>query len=251
MRNLPTSLTIVLLSVLASSAANAAPACTVQSGARTVPLVELYTSEGCNSCPPADRWFSSHVGDGNANWLAFHVDYWDAIGWHDRFGDASYSRRQRSRVAATGTSVVYTPQVMIGTDIQAPWRTDIAPVLNTSSGPALASLTLRYQPDASGGLLALGAARAAHSGNAQVWLAQYSDGETTQVAAGENAGVTLHHDRVVRKLWGPWPLAALPVSQRLGLHAPSPRWGVTAFVQDAQGRVWQSLSLPADHCATR
>jgi hypothetical protein len=251
MRAMPAVLTIVLLAGVTCRVANAAPACLVQSGQRTVPLVELYTSEGCSSCPPADRWFSQHVADGSANWLAFHVDYWDDIGWRDRFGNAAYSKRQRARVAAAGESVVYTPQFMIGANVQAPWRDSIAPMLAKSSGPALASLTLRYEPGIEGGKLALGAARAAHAGAAQVWLAQYSDGETTRVAAGENAGVTLHHDRVVRRLWGPWPLAATPVSQRVAVQAPSPRWGVTAIVQDSLGRVWQSLNLPAASCAAK
>jgi len=231
--------------------ANAAPACKAQSGARTVPLVELYTSEGCSSCPPADRWFSRHIGDGSANWLAFHVDYWDDIGWRDRFGDARFSRRQYARVHAVGERTVYTPQVMVGADIRAPWRSDFGPVLGKASGPALASLTLQYQPGADGGQLALGAARAASSGEAQVWLALYSDDQETTVAAGENAGATLHHDRVVRQVWGPWPLGSSAVSRHVAVPAPSPRWGVTAVVQDAQGRIWQSLNLPLSDCALR
>lgn len=244
-------LAIIAVAILASSLAEAAPACIVQSGPRTVPLVELYTSEGCSSCPPADRWFSQHVRTSNANWLAFHVDYWDSTGWRDRFSNAAYSARQRARVASAGESVVYTPQFMIGTRVQAPWRASIEPMLVEASAPALASLTLRYDGGIEGGQLAIGAARSPATGDAQVWLAQYSDGESTRVAAGENAGTTLHHDRVVRKLWGPWPLAATPVSQRVALRSPSPQWGVTAFVQDAHGRVWQSLSLPADRCAAR
>src|SRR6476620_12021463 len=117
---------LVLLAA-GSLPATAAPLCTAQSGARTVPLVELYTSEGCSSCPPADRWFSGHMDDTRANWLAFHVDYWDDIGWHDRFGDARFSQRQYARVHAVGERTVYTPQVMIGADIQAPWRSRIDP----------------------------------------------------------------------------------------------------------------------------
>jgi len=98
--------------------------------------------------------------------------------------------------------------------------------------------------------VALGASRAgsAPAGDAQVWLAQYSDDQNTQVRAGENAGVKLHHDRVVRHLWGPWPLNGTAVSRQVSMDAPSPRWGVTAFVQDARGRVWQSLNLPAAAC---
>ena len=239
--------------LLAQMPAIAAPLCAVQSGAQTVPLVELYTSEGCSSCPPADRWFSSQaLASGmDANWLAFHVDYWDSSGWADRFASPAYSQRQRMRVsAATGEGTVYTPQVMVGSQVQLPWHRGIDAVLRQARSPALAGLALQLQPSPNGWNVALGATRAstAPAGDAQVWLAQYSDDQNSEVRAGENSGVTLHHDRVVRHLWGPWPLNATAVSRQVALTAPSPEWGVTAFVQDKKGRVWQSLSLPATHC---
>ncbi len=239
--------------MLAQMPAIAALLCAVQSGSQTVPLVELYTSEGCSSCPPADRWFSSNAlaSGTQANWLAFHVDYWDSIGWADRFASPDYSQRQRTRVASvTGEGTVYTPQVMVGSQVQLPWHRGIDAVLQQGRTPALAGLALQLQPAANGWNVALGATRAstAPAGDAQVWLAQYSDDQTTAVRAGENSGVTLHHDRVVRHLWGPWALKETPVSRQIALVAPSTEWGLTAFVQDRKGRVWQSLSLPATHC---
>jgi hypothetical protein len=241
-------LMVLVLSLQAP--ASAAPACTTRSGATTTPLVELYTSEGCSSCPPADRWFSAHASDASANWLAFHVDYWDAIGWSDRFGSPLYSRRQRSRVAAGGGSVVYTPQVMVGTQVQASWRGGLGPELRRARIPARASLALRLRPGVDGWKASLGAMRVgATPGEASVWLAQYSDDQDTDVRGGENQGVHLHHDRVVRRLWGPWPLGTTALSRQVSLTAPSPRWGITAFVQDARGQVWQSLNVPAQACA--
>jgi hypothetical protein len=244
----------ISLLLLAQLPAMAAPACTARSGPETVPLVELYTSEGCSSCPPADRWFSqqasSHAVGADANWLAFHVDYWDSIGWSDRFASATYSQRQRARVSAGGGSTVYTPQVMVGTQVQTPWHAGIGSALRQARTPSAAGLALQLQPAAKGWQVALGASRAssAPAGDAQVWLAQYSDDQDTQVRAGENAGVKLHHDRVVRHLWGPWPLNGTAIARQVTMAAPSPRWGVTAFVQDAQGRVWQSLNLPFGPC---
>ena len=247
----PFSAAVVAIGLLlAQSPALAAPACVVHSAATTVPLVELYTSEGCSSCPPADRWFSAHASDASANWLAFHVDYWDAIGWRDRFSSPAYTRRQRSRVAAGGGSTVYTPQVMVGPQVQASWRGGLGPELRQARIPAKASLALQLHSAGDGWQAALGAMRVgATSGDANVWLAQYSDDQDTDVRAGENEGVHLHHDRVVRHLWGPWPLGTTALSQRVSLRAPSPRWGLTAFVQDARGPVWQSLNLPARGCA--
>src|SRR6476660_7347868 len=80
---------------LTTLSAAAADRCAAASGSRVQPLVELYTSEGCSSCPPADRWLSAHASDTGASWLAFHVDYWDSLGWPDRFASAAWSRRQR------------------------------------------------------------------------------------------------------------------------------------------------------------
>lgn len=118
----PTSLVLVATCLFASSNVVAAETCAARSGAQTVPLVELYTSEGCSSCPPADRWLSRSLRSDAANFLAFHVDYWDDIGWPDRFASPAYSQRQRQRVAATGSRTVYTPQVMAGTHVQANWH---------------------------------------------------------------------------------------------------------------------------------
>src|SRR5204862_3025458 len=88
-----------VVALIAAGGANAAQnACKAVSSATTTPLVELYTSEGCDSCPPADRWLSSPVaarGEGNrALALAFHVDYWDRLGWTDRFASHAYTERQ-------------------------------------------------------------------------------------------------------------------------------------------------------------
>src|SRR5258706_12927861 len=95
----------------------AAPDCTVRSGPNTAALVELYTSEGCSSCPPADQWLSS-FGRARRSGLvvpiAFHVSYWDYIGWKDAYADTRFGERQRERAKASGASMVYTPQVMIG-----------------------------------------------------------------------------------------------------------------------------------------
>lgn len=237
-----------------TSLAHAADTCAVRSGAQTVPLVELYTSEGCSSCPPADHWFSQHDNDGDANFLAFHVDYWDSIGWPDRFASHAYTLRQRSRVGAQGGSTVYTPQVMVGRDVRASWRSGMAfrHALKQSSQPARAAIALRLEHVGTGWRAALGAVPKGNAtGEAQLWLARYVDDQVTDVKAGENRGVTLHHDRVVRQLYGPWKFDGAAVSQSVELPAQDSPWGLTAFVQDAQGEVLQSLALEASACAAQ
>ena len=235
----------------------AAERCTARSGASVVPLVELYTSEGCSSCPPADRWLTQQLQDRRANWLAFHVDYWDDIGWPDRFASPAYSQRQRQRVGAHGGDTVYTPQVMLGADVRASWRADNRfdkALMLQSRQPAKAGLAMQLQPQGGDWQLQLGAARASKaaatthkSDGAQVWLALYADDQATQVRAGENRGETLHHDRVVRRLYGPWPLTQA-LSQQVKFKPDIGQWGLTAFVQDAGGNTLQSLNLSPSGC---
>src|SRR5687767_761241 len=80
--------------------------CSAKSGAATVPLLELFTSEGCSSCPPADKWLSD-IDTDKVTPLAFHVDYWNYIGWKDKFSKAEYSNRQRKTAAFGGVGFVY------------------------------------------------------------------------------------------------------------------------------------------------
>jgi hypothetical protein len=108
--------TLVVAALIPASAAAAYADCQAWSPNHSTALIELYTSEGCNSCPPADRWLSSlskqNLGD-RAVALALHVDYWDRLGWKDRFGSAAFSQRQRDESARSGGEFVYTPQVLL------------------------------------------------------------------------------------------------------------------------------------------
>src|SRR6266446_1916594 len=94
----------------------AAQSCSARSGATVTPVIELYTSEGCNSCPPADRWLSAldlGAPPARAVALAFHVDYWDRLGWRDRFGSAVFTERQHEQKSRRHAAFVYTPQVLL------------------------------------------------------------------------------------------------------------------------------------------
>ena len=116
---------LTFATALLSVSVNAAE-CVARAETVSVPLVELYTSEGCSSCPPADRWLSQQV-PGRFVPLALHVDYWDYIGWRDRFAQARFGQRQRDMVNRGGGRVVYTPQVMLsGVEMSAPSTTRCA-----------------------------------------------------------------------------------------------------------------------------
>ena len=246
------NLLILALAAAGASRVQADDVCSAASGAQQKPLIELYTSEGCSSCPPADRWLSAQLERKDINLLAFHVDYWDYIGWKDRFASPAYSQRQRERVQAAGADTVYTPQVMVGSDVRAAWQSSsrFDSALAAGSGQAGAKIELSVTAQPSGLEVMLGAnLTSQQTSPAQIWLAQYVDDQTSQIAAGENRGSALHHDRVVRKLWGPWPVKMESELYRQSVEIPGGTWGLVAFVQDGHGGTLQSLALPASLCS--
>ena len=240
--------------------APAAASCRAQSGPGQAALVELYTSEGCSSCPPADRWLADLAAEpslkGKVVPLALHVDYWDDLGWRDRFAQPDFSARQRALTAAQGSKTVFTPQVMINGRTTLDWGDDAAfrqYIVTLDTRPAEAELNLEIVPAADTWLIQVRGRLQSRVATAHtsVFVALYQDGLSSQVTAGENAARRLRHERVTRELVGPLPVAAdgsfihshrfrLPVDAR-------PRdLGVAAFVQDrTDGRVWQALALAA------
>ena len=98
------TLAAALLTLLVATVvqAQAAGSCSARSGPSVAPVVELYTSEGCSSCPPADVWLSRLKADPGVVALAFHVDYWDRLGWKDRFASPVYTQRQAQSQRSSG-----------------------------------------------------------------------------------------------------------------------------------------------------
>lgn len=221
---------------------------------RPLPLLELYTSEGCSSCPPADRWMAGLVSAGipiTAVPLAFHVGYWDYIGWKDRFAVSAHEARQRARVAGAGERVVYTPQVMLGDEVQVDWRVHAtlaaAAARLAANAPAL-HVAIHARPTAGGYDIDL---EAAGEGEWQLQLALYGNGLVSDVTAGENRSVRLQHDRVVRSLHGPWPMGEQRVVPVVLPKEPGVSHGVVALLvrPGATGSGW-ALDLPLEGCAT-
>jgi len=173
---------------VAAVAQTTAASCSVNSGARPPAIVELYTSEGCSSCPPADRWLSALKGRPEVLALAFHVNYWDRLGWPDRFANAATTERQHRLQRASGAPYVYTPQVLLnGRDLRH-WRTA------TLSRPSASPLTLTLVRE--GARVQASIAGPASQALAGYWVV-LEDGHVSRVKAGENAGETLTHDHVV------------------------------------------------------
>jgi len=229
----------------------AVAACAASSGAQRAVLLELYTSEGCDSCPPADRRLSQFKTQadyaGRVVPLAFHVDYWDRLGWVDRFGSAQYTRRQQAMAALARSRLVYTPQFLRnGRD----WRSAGSPLDGIGATAPGLRIVLELGVSTNGLLVLNGEISAANAG-AEAWLAVYENNLESQVRAGENSGKTLHHDYVVRRLIGPLApdqAGRLSLRQQIALEAGWKRadLGVVVFVQDkASGEILQALQRHA------
>lgn len=129
-----------------SNPVSAAPLCSAQSGPTRVPVVELYTSEGCNSCPPADEWlstFKASQAQSGAVIQAFHVGYWNYIGWVDRFASPAHITRQRKIASLNRLTSIYTPQAVRDGRDWPDWHRAVASSLGTSKEPALVRIQIR------------------------------------------------------------------------------------------------------------
>lgn len=223
---------LVLFVASAAPSAMAQDACRAQSAATAPALVELYTSEGCSSCPPADRWLSKLRGRSDVVAAAFHVTYWDRLGWVGRFGSPRYTARQQASMAYSGARFVYTPQVLKdGLD----WRGWNGGATALHARPALMRLSLERRGDR----VELIAAAPANLGAKALWWAWLEDDHTSAVKAGENAGMTLRHDHVVRH-YGERVFTAGPQAWTLPPRESAGR--LLVVVTDAQGAPLQALT---------
>jgi hypothetical protein len=224
-------------------------------------LVELYPSEGCDSCPPADRWLSSAFAPGGAAVaVAFHVDYWDRLGWKDRFASASFTKRQYDSARGARSDLVYTPQVLLQGRATEAWRSPAKAaeaIAAAARAPARAGIVVEAAPQP-GAVAVRASARvpaAADRRGAALFVAFTESGLVSEVKAGENAGKRLVHDHVVRALRGDVAVdaagdgaaaLAFPLPAEAGTAA-----SVVAFVQNVEtGAVLQAVALPlAGPCA--
>lgn len=188
----PRAFILIAIVLISTVSANAQ---IFQSQEEQIGLLELYTSEGCSSCPPADRWLSTLTQDERL-WsevipIAFHVDYWDYIGWKDRFASKDYSDRQRLLAAFQGQRTIYTPGFFYNGQEWRDWLRRALGRFPAGGKPGVLTVEaesnnviVRFAPNQS-------------LKKPRVQLALLGFGLTTEVKAGENHGRTLSHDFVV------------------------------------------------------
>ncbi|MEO6334724.1 MAG: DUF1223 domain-containing protein [Pyrinomonadaceae bacterium] len=208
-------------------------------------LVELFTSEGCSSCPPADRNLAflekqQPVAGAEIITLAFHVDYWDRLGWKDRFSSSLFSQRQGEYSQALKLDSNYTPQLIVDGE---------AEFVGSDSGKAAkevlkaaGSAKALVEVAAEQGQLKVKILKAPDHRDATVYAAVAEDGISSRVERGENAGKTLEHISVVRELRA---LGAMPAGKEEAAFSATlqivPEWKaanlkVVVFVQENDRR---------------
>jgi hypothetical protein len=204
-------------------------------------VIELFTSQGCSSCPPADRLLSKLAKDSTEERpiapLSFHVDYWDDLGWPDPFARSAWTERQRVYARTLGDRSIYTPELVVG---------GTKGVVGSNTLAVTTALAAAKQPAL---LPTRSVWSAAHlevmvtaPADADVWIAIWEDGTTTKVTRGENAGETLVHDRVVRHL----ERVAIAGKKGTTTIKLDPKWrtlGAIAFAQRTDRTIVSSAFL--------
>ncbi|HSC94574.1 MAG TPA: DUF1223 domain-containing protein, partial [Burkholderiales bacterium] len=215
-------------------------------------LIELYTSEGCSSCPPADKRLSQFPSrDYSLKQvvpIALHVDYWDNLGWKEPFAQRQFGERQSWLVRANRHKTVFTPHFFVsGTEVRN-WRGRLDDELKrVTAEPARASIRIHAESTGADAISVAGSATAtSYPGQLALFVVVTENKLTSSVAAGENRGVTLSHDHVVREWIGPIALIDGHVDFKQKVTT-RPAWnaarlGIAGFVQDlGTGQVLQAV----------
>ena len=162
-------------------------------------VVELFTSQGCSSCPPADRLLEDFASRRETLALGWHVDYWDYLGWKDTFGDPENSERQRAYARTFGSGQVYTPQAVINgrTHVVGSRRDAVLDAVEEFAGTAK-GLTVPIDAEATGGTLKVHIALSPEAAGATLWMIYMTDRSGVEIERGENTGRRVVYANVVR-----------------------------------------------------
>ncbi|WP_439123462.1 DUF1223 domain-containing protein [Marivita sp.] len=181
-------------------------------------VVELFTSQGCSSCPPADEMLARLGERDNIIALALHVDYWDYIGWKDKFAHSAFTKRQKGYARSFGNRSIYTPQMVVNgaEDVVGNRPMDVSDMVQAH---AKKGLPVALDLHRNGSTLLISAPAVNGMSAADVFVIRYSPSESVSIPRGENAGKKLNYTHIVTE-WsdvGDWngrsPLkASVPIS---------------------------------------
>jgi hypothetical protein len=212
-------------------------------GAESRPVVlELFTSEGCSSCPPAEVIVNELAQRSDVLPLSFHVDYWDGLGWRDRYSLASATERQRGYARTMGGSSVYTPQAIVdgSRDIVGSQRDAVMQAVSGRREGIATSVSI------SDGSIHIHVGAGPDAASADVLLVAYLREATTPIGRGENSGRTLKESNIVLSLHGLGPWNGKPRQFQLSLDKlPENVTDIAVLVQSAgQGAILGAVTQP-------
>lgn len=249
----------------ASPASGPDPATTpaAEAGAGHVVLVELFTSQGCSTCPPADRLLTSLAEEsaGRVVTLAFHVDFWNSAGWTDPFSAKSWTERQVAYGRRFGLTEIYTPQAVVdgGVELVGSDATRLRAAIQAAAARPGGQIAFDLKPSGSRVEVGIGVTlpESLRGQALDLYVAVFETGLVTAVGRGENGGRTLHDDYVVRSLErvGRVPVSGSLQTRQSASVTLSKDWnparlGVAVFLQDpktleVRGASAKPLAAPA------
>jgi len=197
-----------------------------------VVVVELYTSQGCSSCPPADEVLAQLSGRDDVIALSLHVDYWDYLGWRDTFAQRQFGQRQVGYRDAWRKSVVYTPQMVVQgrQEVMGGRPDELAAAIASAraDGPAV-NVTIERE----GGMLKCRIEPGPEHKVGTIWIAKYTRSATVEISRGENAGREITYMNVVTSLnrIGSWEGTEI---EDVTMPQPEPGEGVAIWVQSGE-----------------
>ena len=241
------------LAFISTATPSIAQSCIAKSGDKITPVIELYTSEGCSSCPPADKWLStfkdaapsSQANPATPVVQAFHVNYWDYIGWTDRFATPAHTTRQRQVSAWQNSRSIYTPQVVRNGRDLSNWSRASAAQSGSELAPVSISLKQERSDIFSAEITPQATAGVTWSAPWAAYWTVTEHGHSSKVLRGENSGEQLKHDFVVRQYQpaGERQGAAKLALQTIARDAAHPRQINLVIFNPQTGKPLQAVSL--------
>jgi len=220
----------------------------VSAAERPPVLVELFTSQGCSSCPPADAYLGDLAAREDVIALSYHVNYWDYLGWKDPFASAESTRRQKLYAAALGQSYVYTPQMVVAGAVHevGSRRAKVDRLIKVAQRQSNRQLEVTFAHNEQG---APSVVIPAASGfpRAEVWMVLFDAEHSTPIRRGENGGRTLTYHNVVRSIerLGTWDGSAMTIPLGISPSAMEARDGCVVIVQgESLGPVLGAAVMP-------
>jgi hypothetical protein len=201
-------------------------------------VVELFTSQGCNSCPPADAYLADLARQPGILALAYHIDYWDQLGWRDPFSSAAATARQRAYAQALGLRTIYTPQMVINGRVDAV-GSDRQQVAAAIAGTVGLAVPVALEADRDALPIRVGAGM----GRGRIWFVDYDLNHETRIRGGENRGRTLVNVNIVRSIeelgaWAGTPVDFTRAKPRAGA-------GSAVLLQSESGAILGAANITA------